>query len=253
MHSHSEIYQNRHPGAAAAATSDIFLGVSSRPNVSPPHPDAPIEAALFDFGGVFTDSPFSAARSLGTKLGAEPERVLELVFGPYDTDTDHPWHRLERGEISLIEARDAILQLGRGEGVESDPFRVFQLMSGSHGARDAVIDRTRRLRAAGVRTALVTNNVREFRERWRRLVPVDDLFEFVVDSSEVGVRKPDPRIFELALDRLGGIPPERTIFLDDWEGNVAAARGVGIRGLRVDEDPSSALTELDRILAALAP
>jgi epoxide hydrolase-like predicted phosphatase len=179
--------------------------------------------------------------------------VLELVFGPYDADTDHPWHRLERGEISLVDARDAILELGRAEGVESDPFRVFQLMSGAHGARDAVIDRTRRLRASGVRTALVTNNVREFRERWRGLVPVDELFELVVDSSEVGVRKPDPRIFTLALEGLGGILPERAIFLDDWEGNVAAARSVGIRGLRVDEDPSDALLELDRILAALAP
>jgi epoxide hydrolase-like predicted phosphatase len=226
--------------------------VSSGSHAAPPRPAAPVEAALFDFGGVFTDSPFSAARNLGTELGAEPERVLELVFGPYDADTDHPWHRLERGEISLVDARDAILELGRDEGVETDPFRVFQLMSGSHGARDAVIDRTRRLRAAGVRTALVTNNVRELREHWRQLLPVDELFEFVVDSSEVGMRKPDPRIFELALEKLGGVAPERTVFLDDWEGNVAAARGVGMRGLRVDEDPSDALAELDRILAALA-
>jgi epoxide hydrolase-like predicted phosphatase len=215
-------------------------------------PAAPVEAVLFDFGGVFTDSPFSAARSLGAELGAEPERVLELIFGPYDADTNHPWHRLERGEISLVAARGEILELGRAEGIASDPFRVFELMSGSHGARDAVIDRTRRLRAAGIRTALVTNNVSEFRERWRQLVPVDELFELVVDSSEVGIRKPDPRIFELALERLGGIAPERTIFLDDWEGNVEAARRLGIRGLRVDEDPSSALAELDLVLAAIA-
>lgn len=212
---------------------------------------APLEAALFDFGGVFTDSPFSAARSLGTELGTEPERVLELVFGPYDADTDHPWHRLERGEISLVEARDEILVLGRAEGVESDPFRVFQRMAGSHGAREAVVDRARRLRAAGVRTALVTNNIIEFRERWRQLIPVDELFEFVVDSSEVGVRKPNPRIFQLALERLGGIAPEGTLFIDDWEGNVAAARSLGMRGLLVEEDPRSTLDELDRILDGL--
>jgi putative hydrolase of the HAD superfamily len=211
-----------------------------------------LEAALFDFGGVFTDSPFAAARTLGTRLGADPSRVLELVFGPYDADTDHPWHRLERGELSLAAAREAILELGRLEGVEADPFQVFQLMSGSHGAREAVVDRVRRLRGAGVRTALVTNNVGEFRERWRQLVPVDELFELVVDSSEVGVRKPDPAIFRLALDGLDGVAPERTIFLDDWQGNVAAANALGIRGLWVEEDPSGALAELDRILARLA-
>ena len=212
---------------------------------------APLEAALFDFGGVFTDSPFTAARSLGTELGAPPERVLELVFGPYDADTDHPWHRLERGELTLLAAREEILALGRAEGVESDPFQVFQRMSGTHGARDAVVDRARRLRGAGVRTALVTNNVREFRDRWRQLVPVEELFELVVDSSEVGVRKPDPRIFALALEGLGGVAPGRALFLDDWEGNVQAARDAGLRGLHVEADPTSALDALDAILAEL--
>ncbi len=60
-----------------------------------------IHAVLFDFGGVFTDSPFAALEELSDELGIGPRELLEIVFGPYDDDTDHPWHRLERGEVSL--------------------------------------------------------------------------------------------------------------------------------------------------------
>ena len=210
-----------------------------------------IEAVLFDFGGVFTDSPFGAAEALGAELGAPPGRLMELVFGPYHADTDHPWHRLERGEISFREAREAILALGRAAGIDTDPLRVFQRMSGGGGVRTAMVERARRLRGAGVRTALVTNNAREFRERWRALLPAEELFEHVIDSSEVGVRKPDPKIFRIALARLGDPAPERTLFLDDFEGNLAAARALGLRALLVEHDPASALAALDALLAEL--
>jgi epoxide hydrolase-like predicted phosphatase len=212
----------------------------------------PLEAALFDFGGVFTESPFGAAESLGAELGAPPGRLLELVFGPYHADTDHPWHRLERGEIDFLAAREAILALGRAAGFDADPLRVFQKMGMTGGGvREAMVERVRRLRGAGVRTALVTNNAREFRERWRALLPADELFEHVVDSSEVGVRKPDPAIFRIALERLGNPAPERTLFLDDFEGNVSAARALGLRALLVEADPGPTLAALDALLAEL--
>lgn len=210
-----------------------------------------LEAALFDFGGVFTASPFHAAESVGTELGAAPGRLLELVFGPYAEDTDHPWHRLERGEIAFGEARDAIIALGMAAGLDADPVRVFQKMGPDAGVRPGFVERALRLRAAGVRTALVTNNAREFRERWRALIPTGELFELVVDSSEVGVRKPDPAIFRIALEGLGVSDPARAIFLDDLESNVAAARALGLRGLLVGADPAAALAELDALLAAL--
>src|SRR5574338_1627966 len=177
-----------------------------------------LEAALFDFGGVFTASPFVAAESLGAELGAAPGRLLELVFGPYAEDTDHPWHRLERGEISFPEAREQIVALGRAEGIDADPIRVFQRLGKGAGVRPGFVDRTRRLRDAGVRTALVTNNAREFRDAWRALIPTDDIFELVVDSSEVGVRKPDPAIFRIALGRLG-VEAARSLFVDDFAAN----------------------------------
>jgi epoxide hydrolase-like predicted phosphatase len=212
--------------------------------------DRPL-AVLFDFGGVFTDSPFGAAEALGAELGAPPGRLLELVFGPYHADTDHPWHRLERGEIAFADAREAILALGREAGFDADPLRVFQRMAAGGGVRHAMVERVRRLRGAGVRTALVTNNAREFRDRWRALIPAEELFEHVIDSSEVGVRKPDPAIFRIALARLGDPPPERTLFLDDFEANVLAARALGLRALRVGDDPAPTLAELDALIASL--
>ncbi|MDX1649201.1 MAG: HAD-IA family hydrolase, partial [Myxococcota bacterium] len=184
--------------------------------------------------------------------GADPARFLELVFGPYAEDTDHPWHRLERGEIPLAEAREAIIALGAAEGVDTDPFHLFARMGRSGaGAREPLVARTRALREAGLRTALVTNNAREFREAWERLLPpLPELFDAVVDSSEVGARKPAAAIFEIALERVGGPPPGRVLFLDDFEGNVRAAQSLGMRALRVDADPTDALAALDAILAA---
>lgn len=206
-----------------------------------------IRAVLFDFGGVFTDSPFVALDRLGEKLGADPQVLREVIFGPYHEDTDHPWHRLERGEISLQVARQEIRTLGAARGVDVDPLQLFAMMDGGT-AREALVERVRRLRDAGLRTALVTNNAHEFREGWRGLLPVDELFELVIDSSEVGIRKPDPRIFQLTLERLGAIAPEEAMFLDDIASNIDAARKLGLRGVLVEPDPSSALAALDTLL-----
>ncbi|MBW2393966.1 MAG: HAD family phosphatase [Deltaproteobacteria bacterium] len=205
-----------------------------------------IRAVLFDFGGVFTPSPFGALDTLAEELGADPELMMEVIFGPYGADTDHPWHRLERGELSFFEARDEILALGKERGVEADPIQLFTSMD--HGsARPELVDRVRSLRDNDLRTALVTNNVKEFSPVWRKLLPVDELFDVVIDSSEVGIRKPDPRIFHLALERLG-IEPHEALFLDDYADNIRAAEALGIRGVLVEDDPSSALAVVDTLL-----
>ncbi len=114
------------------------------------------------------------------------------------------------------------------------------------GVRSEVVALAREITAAGTGTALVTNNVAEFREHWRRSIPIDELFHHVVVSSEVGLRKPDPRIFE--LERVGASDPSRAVFLDDYEGNVAAARRIGIHDIRVTADFAKALDELRALL-----
>jgi putative hydrolase of the HAD superfamily len=207
-----------------------------------------IKAVLFDFGGVFTPSPFAALDVLGAQLGADPGRLMEIIFGPYHEDTDHPWHQLERGEITLVAARDAIRSVGEAQGIDCDLFQLLALMAGGEGPREAMVERTRRLVEAGYRTALVTNNAREFRESWERLIPLDELFHAVLDSSEVGMRKPAPEIFHLALERVGGVAPGEALFLDDFPANVAAATRIGMRGVLVEPDLRTALAELDALL-----
>lgn len=206
-----------------------------------------VRAVLFDFGGVFMESPFAAVRAFGTRRGIAPERVLELIFGRYDSDTDHPWHRLERGELSLLDARQAILDLGAPEH-RIDLFEALGSLRDTR-VRPDVIEVAREARACGVKTAIVTNNVREFGDGWRAMLPVDELFDVVVDSAHVGVRKPDPRIFRLALERLGVAAPEHAVFLDDFHGNVAAAERLGMRGILVEEDHRPAIEALRALLA----
>lgn len=206
-----------------------------------------VDAVLFDFGGVFMASPFAAVRSFGVERGIDPERVIEVVFGAYDSDTDHPWHRLERGEMSLVDARQAILEIGAPDH-RIDLFETFGSLR-NPSVRPDVVALAREARARGIKTAIVTNNVREFGDAWRGMLPVDELFDVVVDSAHVGVRKPDPRIFRLALERLGGPAPERAVFLDDFHGNVAAAERLGMRGILVEDDHRPAMERLRALLA----
>jgi putative hydrolase of the HAD superfamily len=205
------------------------------------------KAVLFDFGGVFTQSPFEAVRLARDELGADPEVVLEVLFGDYDQDTDHPWHRLERGEMTFGDARTEINAMGAARGLTFDPFSAFARFGTGGAMADAMVARVRQLRVDGVRTALITNNVRELGDGWRALIPVDELFEVVIDSSHAGVRKPDPAIFQLALNALG-VDAADCIFLDDFPGNIAGAEAVGIRGVLVGSDRHAAIAELDALL-----
>jgi putative hydrolase of the HAD superfamily len=208
-----------------------------------------IDAVLFDFGGVITSSsPFTMLGSLGADAGVEPERVLEVMLGPYHEDTDHVFHRMERGEISmtawLAEATRALAELG----VELDLAKLADTFR-TLGVHDVMVERVRALRADGYLTGIITNNMKEAGDTWRSLLDIDALFDVVVDSSHVGMRKPNPAIYRHTLELLGGVPPERAVFLDDAEGNVAGARRVGMHAILVGPDPMPALAELDRILA----
>jgi len=208
-----------------------------------------IEAVLFDFGGVFLDSPFEAVRSFGARSGIGADRIVELVFGRYDADTDHPWHRLERGEVTLEAARQAILDLAVPHRV--DLFEALGSLARA-AVREEMVEVARFARAAGRRTAIVTNNVREFGDSWRAMLPVEELFDAVIDSHQEGLRKPDPRIFELALERLGRVPAAKAVFLDDFPGNVVAAERLGMRGILVGEDWRRAVETLRELLSASA-
>ena len=209
-----------------------------------------IEAVLFDFGGVFTGSPFQAIDKYAAAQGVEPEDLMELVFGSYHADTDHPWHQCERGELGLGDAFTQITANAHAAGIRFDSGELFSSMAEDPFDRTIVVDLVRSVRARGIRTAVVTNNVAEYGSTWRRMIPVDELFDAVIDSCEIGVRKPNPAIYHVALEQLGVREPSRAVFLDDYEGNVVAARALGIHGILVGYDPQPALDELTALLEA---
>ncbi len=208
-------------------------------------PERSIDAAIFDLGGVLmrNGGPADFRRRFPDVDGDE---VLAILMGPYHEDTDHPWHRLERGEIELAEAlshnRDALA----AAGIELPP-----PMSGSFAfeVNEPMVDLVRDLREAGLRTGLLTNNVRELRGRWISLLPYEELFDVVVDSHEVGMRKPNPAIYRLTLDRLG-VDAGRAVFLDDIGSNTAAAATLGIVGVTVVDGGAEAIAVV-RSLAGL--
>jgi len=206
------------------------------------------EAALWDYGGVFTPSPFGAAHAYARSQGVDPDAMVRIVFGAYDADTDHAWHQLERGELTFVDALTQISADAHAAGFRFDTGEMFSGMVADDVDRTVVIDAVRVVRARGLRTAIVTNNIREYGDTWRARIAIDELFDLVVDSCEEGVRKPDPVIFHTALERLGVSDPARAVFLDDFAGNVAAARALGMHGILVGPDPAPAVAELLALL-----
>jgi epoxide hydrolase-like predicted phosphatase len=208
-----------------------------------------IEAVLWDFGGVFTASPFHTGRRFAEARGVDFDVLFAAIFGDYHTDTDHPWHRVERGELGLAEGFALINEAARANSIDVDLQGLMAAVTDDID-RTVVTDKVRALRASGIRMGIITNNIREYADRWRQMIPVDELFDDVIDSSAVGVRKPNPEIWRLALRRLGVTTPEAAVFLDDFAPYVEAAKALGLHGIVVDEDPRDALAALDAIVAA---
>lgn len=206
-----------------------------------------MKAVLFDFGGVLTEPVGPMFAAVAAAAGAEPAEVAALLVGAYHGD-DHPLHRLERGEGTF----EDFCRWGDEEGARRG-WRLDLRPMIDHlelvALRQPVLERVVDLRARGYRTAVVTNNFKEITALWRARVDLDRLFDTVVDSCEVGVRKPDPGIYRIALERLGGVAPEDAVLLDDFEANLAGARAVGLHAVLVGADTEAALSELERLLA----
>jgi putative hydrolase of the HAD superfamily len=190
-----------------------------------------LRGAIFDYGGVMTESLFVRRRH------ADPEIVALLAFFINDvrevyhlpTSSAHDLHMLETGRLSEKEFFTRLCERSAAAGnppVDPDYARRAIFVERAE-ASAAMADTVRQLRAAGYRTALLTNNAREWEPMWRSLIPVDELFDVVVDSSVVGLRKPDPAIYRLTCERLG-LAPEECIFVDDLVCNVDAAAALGM-------------------------
>jgi putative hydrolase of the HAD superfamily len=202
-----------------------------------------IDAALFDFGGVLVHEG-SVNDFARLAPHADPAEVLRHAIGPYHEDHDHPWHRVERGELDMAEWYTLTVAALAEAGID-----VVIPTSGSvlFTPNEPVVEAVREVRAAGGRTAVVTNNVRELSHTWRPVLPLDELFDTIVDSCEVGLRKPNPAIYLLAVERLG-VAPERAVLLDDIESNLRGAEAAGLRAIHVEPDPTAAVEALRALL-----
>lgn len=192
-----------------------------------------IKAVLFDVAGVLSVSYTHLMVERGIELGLNLERMAEVLLPIFAgaADTDSIGHQLERGEVSLDEFFASLGDLETdaravldpdsehffGHGLEPEP-----LMS-------AFVDE---LRVAGLRTGVISNTVREWHPAWERAIPPRDHFETVVFSADVGVRKPNAKIYLLALERMN-LDPGEAVFLDDFAPMAQGARAAGLHAVEV--------------------
>lgn len=204
-----------------------------------------ITAVLWDFGGVLTTSPFEAFNAYEEEAGLPPDLIRTI--NATDPD-DNAWARLERSEVDLAGFAELFEAEAAALGHRVDGRRVIGCLSGD--LRPRVVEALRRC-AARLRVGCITNNVRtgggpgmaDSIDRRRANAEVMALFEVVIESSRVGLRKPDPRIYELACAELG-VEPEQCVYLDDLGINCKPAAALGMTAIKV-VDPEQALADLE--------
>lgn len=189
----------------------------------------PLRAVISDFGGVLTNRLVEAFAAFQDESGISMEQLGRGMQRVAERDGEYPLFRLERGEVTEQEFLDDLrwaLEAELGHRPALHRFREiwFEALHGN----EPMLEVMRQLRDRGYRMAILTNNVREWEELWRAKLPVDEIFEVIVDSAWVGMRKPDPRIYELTVSRLGDVDAGECLFVDDNEENVKAARQMGM-------------------------
>jgi putative hydrolase of the HAD superfamily len=210
-----------------------------------------IRAVIFDLGGVVLPSPLDVFRAYEARHGLPHRFLSEVVI---DTGEHGAWSRFERGELDVQGfgvAFEAECTAAGGVVVVAD---LLAEIGAGTGPRPEMLAALHQIRAHGLATAALTNNwsTGDDRQMGTHFPEMMTLFDLVVESAIEGLRKPDPRIYELTCDRLG-VRPEQAVFLDDLGVNLKTARALGMTTIKVSE-PAAALAELETALGfALAP
>jgi putative hydrolase of the HAD superfamily len=205
-----------------------------------------IRAVICDFGGVLTTPLHHGFEEYEQESGISPRQLGEAMGKAMAEHGDHPLFELERGQITEEEFGR---RLASHLGPAFDLGRMRDVYVGTLQPNLRMIDFVAELRGRGLRTALCTNNVREWEPLWRSKLPqIDELFEVIVDSGFVGTRKPEAEIYELTLERLGGLPAEQCLFVDDLDVNCEGARKLGMNAVRFSE-AEQAIGEIEAALA----
>ena len=204
-----------------------------------------IRAVLWDFGGVILSSPFEAFRHYEGQRGIP----LDFIRSVNATDPDvNAWARLERAELDHEGFDVAFAAESAALGHEVPGADVLALLAGE--VRPEVVTALDKVQAAGYKTACLTNNVVSRSEEpdggRPEVAAVMAQFDVVVESSKIGVRKPEPLFYETACELLG-VQASECVFLDDLGINLKPARAMGMATIKV-VDPDEALAELEQIL-----
>ena len=206
----------------------------------------PVRAVISDFGGVLTTPLIESFAAYQHRSGITPQELGEAMVRILEATGRHPLHELECGAITEDQfLRDLESELGGGVALHEFREIYFDALD----PNEEMIELMRDFRRRGFRMALLTNNVREWETRWRAMLPdIDEIFEIVVDSAFVGMRKPDAAIYELTVERLGdGLRPDECVFVDDVDVNCTAARELGMRAVQF-HDSAQARAELESAL-----
>jgi putative hydrolase of the HAD superfamily len=208
-----------------------------------------VSAVISDFGGVLTTPLIQSFVAFQDETGIPMETLGVAMQGIAERDGVHPLFELEKGKITEEAFLGQIAdELEPKLGHRPEMHRFSEIYFDALKANDPMIELMRDLKRRDLRMGLLTNNVREWEPLWRAMVPIDELFEVVVDSAFVGCRKPDAEIYEIMLERLG-VAAESCLFVDDVEVNCEAARTLGMTAVHF-RDNEQAIPE---ILAGVKP
>jgi epoxide hydrolase-like predicted phosphatase len=198
------------------------------------------QAVIFDLGGVVLGSPLHAIARFERDCGI-PEGFINRVV--IESGSGGAWAQLERGQLSIEEFSCAFEGDCEAAGCAISAQALMERIAEASQPRPAMLEAIHGIRARGIVAAALTNNWGGEGDGTRALKPHFDVF---VESSVVGLRKPDPRIYQHACEAIG-IEPERAIFLDDIGRNLKTARQLGMTTIKVTE-PDAALAELEATL-----
>jgi putative hydrolase of the HAD superfamily len=207
-----------------------------------------IEAVICDFGGVLTTPLIQSFMAFQDHTGISTELLGKGMQAATEANGgENPLFEMERGEISEVAFLDRLTDsLEPLLGHRPEMHRFKEIYFEALDPNPAMIELMRELKAAGFRMAMLTNNVREWEPLWRSMLPVDEIFETVVDSGFVGFRKPESQIYALTLERIG-LPARSCLFVDDIEVNCKGAEKAGIAAVHFREN-AQAIPEIHAAL-----
>ena len=198
---------------------------------------------ISDFGGVLTTPLIGSFAKVQDRTGISPASLGRAMQSIAEADGAHPLYELEKGMVSEVDFLNRLAEVLEPElGHFPELHQFSEIYFSALEPNEPMIELMREIKRDGRRMALLTNNVREWEPLWRAMLPVDEIFELVVDSAFVGMRKPDPAIYELTLERLGsGVSAQECLFIDDLEVNIEAARHLGMQAVHfVDTEQATA-------------